>query len=131
MKRKPNWIPRKRGAVYCSSACGSGCTMADHMNAKRDADRLAKRLAKLTGGVWDTVVHENMGWHFYVTRRQLEVHNYGLTSGAWASIILCGKQVHRHAKTPELAVKAVLKELEVIAATFDYYRKEILKGVPR
>jgi hypothetical protein len=57
------WTPLARGLLYCSPACGAGCTRAAFDRAVRRGDALAKRL----GPGWTSHVWENMGW-FYMAR---------------------------------------------------------------
>lgn len=57
------WTPVRRGAIYCSPACGGGCTWAAFQEATGNADALAKRI----GGGWKPRVWENLGWHYSVT----------------------------------------------------------------
>ncbi|MEN6550088.1 MAG: hypothetical protein ABFE07_28935 [Armatimonadia bacterium] len=54
-----DWEPQRRGAIYCSPACGGDCTWAEYQRAKRCAERLAR---KLPG--FEPVVKENLGWHW-------------------------------------------------------------------
>jgi len=55
-----DWTPRRKGAVYCSPACGGGCTHAAHRAASRAAAALAARL----GHGWKPRVWENLGWYY-------------------------------------------------------------------
>lgn len=64
------WVPVLRGKVYCSPACGGGCTKAAHNRAWQDAAATVKKL----GGGWMIRVWENLGWHFEVYRGCLKVH---------------------------------------------------------
>jgi hypothetical protein len=65
------WTPVRRGKTYCSSACGSGCTVREHQRAVRDADALVK---KLRGTGWRAVVWENLGWHFRAVSGPVQVY---------------------------------------------------------
>lgn len=62
---KRDWTPSRRGAVYCSPACGGKCTWAAYQKAKKRSDELAAQL----GFGWKGEVWENLGWHFKVTYR--------------------------------------------------------------
>ncbi len=61
-----SWKPRLRAAdgrcaaIYCSPACGGGCTRAAFERAKEDAAKLCARL----GPGWTPHVWENLGWHW-------------------------------------------------------------------
>jgi len=68
-----DWIPRRRGDIYCSPACGGNCTYADYLKATKAADRLCKRLK---GVGWKPRVHENLGWHYNVYNGHLQVYPY-------------------------------------------------------
>ena len=58
-ERKPlSWKPRLQGEIYCSPACGGGCTKVAHDAAKKQASELAKQLGK----GWKPHVWENLGW---------------------------------------------------------------------
>lgn len=63
---KPNatnrWKPIKRGAIYCSPACGGKCSVATFNKATFDAKALAKKM----GPEWVPEVWENLGWHWSV-----------------------------------------------------------------
>lgn len=66
--------PVRRGAVFCSPWCGSGCTWAAHEKAHERAAALAASL----GPNWTPRVWENMGWHFCSQHATLpiEVHQH-------------------------------------------------------
>ncbi len=56
---KQDWTPRRRGAIYCSPACGGNCTYADYLAAIKASHKLAAGCgAGYTAHVW-----ENLGWH--------------------------------------------------------------------
>lgn len=57
-KRAPSWKPRRRGNIYCSPACGRGCTAAEYVGAKEEAEAMA---SKAKG--FEPRVTENLGWH--------------------------------------------------------------------
>ena len=57
-----NWEPELRGEIYCSPACGGGCTKERHDEATEAAAGLALRL----GRRWTPRVWENLGWHYCV-----------------------------------------------------------------
>jgi hypothetical protein len=60
---KGAWVARRRGRIYCAPACGRGCTFAEYKEALKRSRAVASRL----GPGWKPVVHENMGWHYYVS----------------------------------------------------------------
>lgn len=53
-----DWKPVHRGAVYCSSGCGGGCTWKEYTEAKKKALALALSL----GPKWRAKTNENLGW---------------------------------------------------------------------
>jgi hypothetical protein len=54
------WTPVERGDMYCSPACGFGCTRAEHNEAQRRAATLVAAL----GDGWTPRVWEYLGWHY-------------------------------------------------------------------
>jgi len=68
-----NWTPKLRGNVFCSSACGSGCTLAQYHKAKEWAEWLALKC----GPGWKPVVTENMGWFAKATKGKATVYKDG------------------------------------------------------
>jgi hypothetical protein len=53
-----SWRPVRRGDIYCSPACGRGCTWKEY----EEAWKLARHIAKQLPG-FKPCVHENLGWH--------------------------------------------------------------------
>jgi hypothetical protein len=76
-----SWTPRRRGKIYCSSACGGDCKWAAHVKAKLRAKALAKSL----GAQWKPRVWENLGWHYSVSCGDVVVHPYSF-GGYWAAV---------------------------------------------
>lgn len=63
MKRKAlSWTPRLKGKIYCSSACGGGCTKVQYDKALNSAIQLKNLLQKKIGGNWKIRTRENLGW---------------------------------------------------------------------
>lgn len=78
---EPRWTPIRRGATYCSPACGCKCTYAAYLLARRRALRLARRLGPgFVAHVW-----ENAGWHYEAlidgAPVRIEVHGSHYPSG--------------------------------------------------
>lgn len=103
-----SWKPVTRGHLYCSPACGCGCTRAAFEAATLAAQKLAERLGK----GWKPNVWENCGWHYSVIsscgKWKVHPHTYkgvtdytvflgdaGRPGGVWAE----------SATTPEAAIK--------------------------
>jgi hypothetical protein len=62
MKTKDRWQPVLKRGLYCSPACGRGCT-------KKEYDRLrqfGRRIAAGLGSGWMIRMHENLGWFMEV-----------------------------------------------------------------
>jgi hypothetical protein len=64
-----DWMPVLKGKTYCSPACGSGCTKKAYDTAHAKAEKLAEQMGK----GWRVYVWENMGWHYKVKNRELEI----------------------------------------------------------
>ena len=108
---KKNWIPVVRGAVYCSPACGGGCTRKDFNRAMQTAQAL---LRKMKSKGWILDVWENNGWHCALQSKDgLELHVSFDHSGRpsyWclAQYPLPFGSASGHYKDPNRAVKAAL-----------------------
>ena len=72
--KKLSWKPVRRGAIYCSSGCGHGCTHADYLRAKLESTHT---IAWLKTKGWIARVWENMDWHWCLVNRLcgISVHN--------------------------------------------------------
>ncbi|MGH9388966.1 MAG: hypothetical protein ACRD1Z_05070 [Vicinamibacteria bacterium] len=108
MKTRLSWKPRALGALYCSSACGGGCTREKYDRARREAAGLTRAL----GPGWKARVWENLGWHYEARKATLKVSpSFG--SGYVAYI---GKEDHPggcwtgNGRTPRAAVRAAIRE---------------------
>lgn len=55
-----DWTPVSSGRLYCSPACGRGCTRTEWNNAVERSEELAI----LLGNSWKPSVWENLGWHY-------------------------------------------------------------------
>ena len=74
------WIPVLDGKIYCSPACGRGCTLDEYDRAVADAGKL---VSLLRGNGWKAVIHENLGWHYKATSGPIAVfceHRMGKTA---------------------------------------------------
>ncbi len=108
-KKPLSCTPRRRGDIYCSPACGHGCTAEEYRKAHANAARLCKQL----GTGWVVNVWENLGWHFCATKGQCTVYRHG-PRHYWASLETKMGQFHHTSRTPKAAVDAIAKQcLEV------------------
>ncbi len=112
MARQLSWKPVRRGRVYCSTACGSGCTRAAYDSAVKAARKLARRLGK----GWKTRVWENMGWHHEVLDRTecIKVHPFYWRGRIHSYTAYLGEpgmggRWVESSSTPEKAIKMVRK----------------------
>ena len=67
-----NWKPVRKGATYCSSACGGQCTRADYEKAN-EAGKLVLASLKNPKG-WRVRVWENLGWHVSICKGEMSIH---------------------------------------------------------
>lgn len=73
MRKELSWKPVKRGNIYCSSACGAGCKLADYKRCVRAAKALAQRM----GPGWKPYVSEKMHWYYGVCKGKSMNHARG------------------------------------------------------
>ena len=114
-----SWTPRLSddGRLFCSPACGAGCTAEEHELAKRGATALARRLGRVFGSGWRSVVWENMGWHYRVEKGQCSVsaHDHGGFVRYTAEMVGCSSVSDAMAHQPEDAVEALLRSIRIVA----------------
>ena len=90
---KRDWTPIRNGIIYCSPACGAGCTHEAYEEAVSLAVALAQKCNKEIGGNWEPRVHENLGWHWCVVQEGSNITiGYGgyLAKGDYYSVGLLG-----------------------------------------
>lgn len=63
------WTPVAAGDIYCSPACGMGCTRKEYDEAVASAAALAQAL----GNGWEPRVWENLAWHYKARKGTCEV----------------------------------------------------------
>lgn len=72
-----DWKPRRSGLLYCSPACGGGCTREAYLQARIASEKLAGEM----GNGWKSRVWENLGWHWEIkspcTRVRISAHKSG------------------------------------------------------
>lgn len=63
--RPLSWKPERRGSIFCSPACGAGCTYVAYELAGAQAHAL---ISAFTGSdlEWIPRVWENLGWHWEI-----------------------------------------------------------------
>lgn len=107
-----DWTPRRRKGrvdIYCSPACGAGCTYADFLRANRCAEKLAKALPG-----FEPCVSENLGWHFGADALGGLIHvspGYKRWTGPWW---VYANEEHAHAGNPEWGSFTVSKLSDVL-----------------
>lgn len=114
-KSSLSWVPISSGGIYCSPACGRGCTWAQFQTAKRQG----ARLAKLSGKGFESRVWENLGWWYEAQKRisphcRIIVRKHDFVRGYSAELHL-SRGLHqqwfaKECSTPSKAVQTVLAE---------------------
>jgi len=83
MKTKPNgWVPIRKDAIYCSAACGGGCTW----NAFRGAQKQAEALCKKLGHGFKPKVWENLGWYWTADSASMGITIWKVDGGFFAQV---------------------------------------------
>lgn len=128
MRKKLSWKAVRHGKVFCSPACGRGCTLEEKRNAERLALKLAASLADVDtdvkGGRWKISVRENLGWYFSVEKGAVSVYRnngrsysaYFNISGPWGgNIVMHDTSAPRVVKALLAAVQTQLKPMIKLA----------------
>ena len=114
MATKSNWKPVLRGRVYCSSACGGGCTKAAYDECVKKAKALAKRMGK----GWKIRVNENLGWYWGIFKGPSIDHHdgiieitpsHGLSSTTYTAWVQSLPQFIVSNKDPKIALSEAVK----------------------
>lgn len=117
-RREKSWKPIRRGARYCSPACGFNCTWEQYQLVKTQATSLAAGM----GRGWKTKVWENTRWHYCVISPcgRIKLHPYhdldGKTTGCTAFLGEPGSgggPWAEHGRTPQTAMRKVIREAKV------------------
>jgi hypothetical protein len=108
-------VPVLRGKIYCSSACGYGCTKRSYDEAVKAAGELTQRLERLSCG-WTSEIFENFGWCYKVTSGPVVFE-----SGYPVSVVSCFISEHdvdpsRHGGSPIWTIAEVNRD-PILAAT--------------
>lgn len=115
-----SWIAVRNGDIYCSPACGARCTYKKYEKAVNDAENLVKICTETIGGIWETRVHENLGWHWSVIQKGTGIDiSYGgyLATGDYYSVGLGGgtpAPISLHPKTFKSPKEAYDCQIEAI-----------------
>lgn len=102
--------PIRRGAVYCSPACGHGCLYADYIAASESAIRLAAAC----GPGWIPRISENLGWYFRVEKNGAAMHQHNARA-YWLTLSVAGVQYQYTATTPKNAITTLKRDMLIIA----------------
>ena len=109
MKNKLNWIPRRKGDIYCSSACGRDCTYEEYQKAVDESNFMIKKLGKQ----WKLDVHENLGW-FNGIKLYIDKNNFISISRNYRAkeytAQLNSTYIYFDHKDPKKAVELVIKQ---------------------
>lgn len=107
---KRDWRARRKGPVYCSPACGGGCTHSAYLLALKHG----KALAKKAGKGWTYRVWENLGWHYAAKRGIMDLHewrHHGKVTGYWLAI-QTNPQLSIDGTSPRDCFKRALKKVQ-------------------
>jgi len=133
MWRKSSWTPVRRGPIFCSPACGAGCTKAEYDLKNSCGAKIAGRL----GPGWKAVVHEDGGWNLSVNSLCGRIHivvNFhqkrrDRIAGYSAFLNSADKQPGGrwvgHGKTPQAAIAGAVAQALASRSEID----AILKGL--
>ncbi len=108
---KKNWIPKRKGNIYCSSACGRGCTIHEYNNAVNEA----KKIIKILGKGWIFNIHENLGWFYYI-RFNFDETNYISVSRSFTDMYSAqfnSSDMFCYSKDPQKAVSNLIVLMKI------------------
>jgi hypothetical protein len=123
MKRKLSWKPVKRGSIYCSSACGRGCTSAEYDLAVKKAAALAKRMGK----GWKPRVWENLGWHYMVRNGIFEITVPSFNGDRYIAWVQSYPQFIVHCKDPRKGLRQAIKDFDAWIAAIQKQRAKLVE----
>jgi hypothetical protein len=86
-----------------------------YRDAERSALKMATRLSSVDtdvqGGRWKICVHENLGWHWSVSKGAVSLYAHGRSYSAYLNIAgPWGGNLVFHAASPQLAISTLLAE---------------------
>ncbi len=102
-----SWTPVLKGEIYCSPACGRGCTRKEWEDTKITASQLARRM----GAGWKPRVHENLGWHYEVRSPKGNIRVMFSSGSYLAWIENVDMQCSERARSPRAAVDKALERV--------------------
>lgn len=103
-----SWTPEKRGHIFCSPACGRGCTAEEYKEAKRVAEELAASL----GGGFAPEVWENLGWYSKAVDGPVAIHCHDLDGVVFTAF---GGKHSVSASAPVSALRGLAKDVRAEA----------------
>lgn len=123
IKKKLSWKPQRRGEIYCSSACGGGCTYEAYERAKSQTEMLAKKLGK----GWNATIFENLGWFGKVEKGVVQIFVPTLDSytGEYTVRIDTHPQFVESSREPILALRKALKRLDSYIKELQQVKEDI------
>jgi hypothetical protein len=115
-----SWTPVLRGPIFCSPACGAGCSKAGYDLACKQSAALAKHLGK----GWHARVAENLHWYWSVDNGGLSL--WPSSAGSYMVILNTrGFSFVKHGKNPRAIIKAAIEALDAHIALITKQRKEL------
>jgi hypothetical protein len=125
-RKEPDWKPRRRGAIYCSPACGAGCTKADF----DDATERARLTCEALGPGWKPHVWENLRWHAQAIKGQMgaaplcevTIERPGI---GYRCSLQTNPQFVTRSRSPRAAVRRALEQLRARTADLLLAAREI------
>ena len=130
IKSNKDWTARLSadGKIFCSPACGCGCTKEDHEKAVDMAEQIAERL----GDKWTPIIWENAGWRWKIVNGCAEIRSYrvhGEDETFMCKITLSSRQKSIQfmdiAKSPEYAFRLAMHRARTFIADFSNALNEV------
>jgi len=117
-----SWKPKhsSRGEIYCSPACGLGCTRASYEAAVLASSDLA--LFHFKG--WMPEVWENLGWYWKITKGKAEISPRAGGDG-YHCILNTQPPFSTSGETPQAALELVLSQARTALTTLQADIKEL------
>lgn len=108
-----NWTPVLNGDIYCSPACGRGCTLEEYNQTVKEADQLVAEL----GEPFHSHVWENLGWHYSASAEVpgeafVTVHYSENVKRYWADLRVAGRQETAYGNDAKNAVATAIAAMQ-------------------